>query len=109
MTSAGADPARDSSTPTTEEGTVLSRTPVGRWGAGLRTASTPTSPTQPQPAPVEVPPAETEVIEIGWRHMVRSRGGGLRRERVEEEARRLPGVPFEEVPPVVVVGTVVEG
>ena len=42
----------------------------------------------------------TEVIEIEPRHMVeRSRGRGLRPERAEEEARRLPGIPFEEVPP----------
>ena len=41
----------------------------------------------------------TEVIEIGPRMVQRSGGRGLRRERAEEEARRLPGIPFEEVPP----------
>ena len=41
----------------------------------------------------------TEVVEIEPRYMVqRSRGGGLRRERAEEEARRLPGISFDEVP-----------
>ena len=65
MTSAGTDPAGGSSTLTTREGTVLPRTPVRRWGAGLRVASTSTSPTQPEPAPVEAPPAVTAVIEPG--------------------------------------------
>ena len=71
MTSAGTDPAGDSSTPTTREGAVLSRTPVGRWGAGLRSASTPTPPTQPEPAIEEAPlatlvvtaPVQSDVIE----------------------------------------------
>jgi hypothetical protein len=99
MTSSGTDPAGESSTPTTREGTVLSRTSVGRWGAGLRAARTTTSPTQSVPAPVEVPPATTEAIDSGPRMVQRSGGRGPRPERAVEEARRLPGIPFEEVPP----------
>ena len=99
MTSSGTDPAGESSTPTTREGMVLSRTPVGRWGAGLRAASTTTSPTQPLPAPVEVPPATTEVADSGPRMVQRSGDRGPRRERAVEEARRLSGIPFDEVPP----------
>jgi len=87
MTSSGTDPAGESSTPTTREETVLSRTPVGRWGAGLRAASTPTSPTQSVPAPVEVPPATTEVADSGPRMVQRSGDRGPRRERALEEAR----------------------
>ena len=39
MTSSGTDPAGVSSTLTTRKGAVLPRTPVRRWGAGLRVAS----------------------------------------------------------------------
>jgi hypothetical protein len=42
----------------------------------------------------------TDVIEIDPRNLgQRSRAGIPRRERAEEEARRLPGIPFAEVPP----------